>query len=212
MKGVSLTAGDESILRTRLRWLLVELRRLPRWLLATIVAGVVSAAVVSLLGVGGHGSSPAVAPSAVATARGYQASFAAMQRGVDGIVECDEKLNPFTPVSRMQIVSKDKALLATIMSNSALGALESASDAVEELFPPSYSAPRSGIKARAAFSAAIGESATHAAQYLTAALAALRGVTKQPPPTLTPFNCAGLRRIRSIRRTTPTGDSSGSYR
>ncbi|MCW3018859.1 MAG: hypothetical protein JWN10_1167 [Solirubrobacterales bacterium] len=187
-------ADNESALRRRVRWLLAELRRLPRWFLTTVAAAIVSAVVAGLLSVGGHTPSRPAAPTAVSTARVYQVSLAAMQRGVDAIIGCHEKLNPFTPVSHTQIVGKDKALLATVMSNTQLGALESASNAVEELFAPGYSAPRSGTAARAAYSATVGESATRTTQYLTAALAALRGVTKQPPPTFTPFNCAGLPR------------------
>lgn len=85
------------------------------------------------------------AGDAVKTA--YAVRFRVVARGLEDMIKCREKLLPYATGTGTRLVFTDLKALGAVLQVSELAALQEASDALDRLFQPGYSAPPSHTKA-----------------------------------------------------------------
>jgi hypothetical protein len=82
-----------------------------------------------------------------AAEKAYAVQFGVMARGVEDMRKCREKLLPYATGEGTRVTFGDLKSLGTVLSFSELKSVQEASDQLDRLFPPSYSAPLAGTEA-----------------------------------------------------------------
>ncbi len=85
------------------------------------------------------------AGDAVKTA--YAVRFRVVARGLEDMIKCREKLLPYATGTGTRLVFTDLKVLGAVLHVGELAAVQEASDALDRLFQPGYSAPPSHTKA-----------------------------------------------------------------
>jgi hypothetical protein len=118
-----------------------------------------------------------------AVARAYAVQLRQVARGVTDMLFCKEKLVPFAEGVGTRVSFQDLKRLGAVLNTAQLTKVQRASNELDQLYPPRYSAPASGSVA--AYRAWVEDEdlrsrAQRADSYLTAALPALGGVPPKP--------------------------------
>jgi hypothetical protein len=163
---------------------------------ATVVAVVVSARLVTIQ----KHSDTREAARAIREA--YAVRFRLLDRGVEDMLKCKEKLPQYATGTGTRLVFADlKQLGAAPLRTDQLEAIQRASDKLNQLFYPGYSAPPSGTEAayRAWYHGRVKLRAIIANTYMHEALSALG--TRE----LEPEKCAGRERNAHRHSAIPSG-------
>jgi hypothetical protein len=158
---------------------------------ATVVAVVISA---RLLTIQKHSEAR---ETAQAIRKAYAVRFRLLARGIEDMLKCKEKLPPYATGTGTRLIFADlKQLGAAPLKPDQLEAIQRASDKLNQLFYPGYSAPPSGTDAayRAWYHGRVKVRAIIANTYMHEALSALG--TKE----LEPEKCAGREKKARLRR------------
>jgi len=158
---------------------------------ATVVVVVISA---RLLTIQKHSETR---ETAQAIRKAYAVRFRLLARGIEDMLKCKEKLAPYATGRGTRLIFADlKQLGAAPLKPDQLEAIQRASDKLNQLFYPGYSAPPSGTDAayRAWYHGRVKLRAIIANTYMHEALSALG--TKE----LEPEKCAGREKKARRRR------------
>jgi hypothetical protein len=79
--------------------------------------------------------------------RAYAAQFRVVARGIEDMWKCREKLPPFATGPGTRVAFTDLKSLGAVLTVEQLQAVVEASDQLDRLFPPTYSAPRASTDA-----------------------------------------------------------------
>jgi hypothetical protein len=118
-----------------------------------------------------------------AVARAYAVQLRQVARGVTDMLFCKEKLEPFAEGEGTRVSFQDLKRLGAVLNTAQLTKVQRASNELDKLYRPGYSAPASGSVA--AYRAWMEDEdlrsrAQRAGRYLAAALPALGGVPPKP--------------------------------
>jgi len=165
-----------------------RIRLQPDWFARTIaLAQVVATLVVVLLGalLLADQKRTAAVEAGRALEKAYAVKLGAVARGVEDMLKCHEKLRPYATGAGTRLAFQDLKSLGATLTIQQLTTIQDASNELNWLFPPTYSAPLAGTAAAYAAwadNAVLRSRATQANALLSSALADLGGDEQSTDP------------------------------